>query len=64
MFSERERENLLKEISTMAAFEHPNVMELVGVCLDADMPLIIMPFMMNGTVLEHVRKMKEENLQV
>ena len=64
MFSEREKGKLLKEISKMASFEHQNVMELIGVCLDGEMPLIIMPFMMNGTVLDHVRKVKDKDLEV
>ena len=64
MFSEREKGNLLKEMSKMASFEHQNVMELIGVCLDGEMPLIIMPFMMNGTVLDHVRKVKDKDLEV
>ena len=33
-------------------------------CLDGEMPLIIMPFMMNGTVLDHVRKVKDKDLEV
>ena len=64
MFSEREKGKLLKEIYKMASFEHQNVMELIGVCLDGEMPLIIMPFMMNGTVLDHVRKVKDKDLEV
>ena len=64
MFSEREKGNLLKEISKMASFEHQNVMELIGMCLDGEMPLIIMPFMMNGTVLDHVKKVKDKDLEV
>ena len=58
LFSKREKDNVLKEMSKMASFEHVNVMNLVGVCLDGEMPLIIMPFMVNGSVLEHVRKIK------
>ena len=52
----------MKEMSIMASFEHSNVMSLLGVCLDADMPLLIMPFMSKGSVLEHVRHNKEEFL--
>ena len=62
LFSEREKEDLIKEMSIMASFEHSNVMSLLGVCLDADMPLLIMPFMSKGSVLEHVRQNKEEFL--
>ena len=46
----------------MLSFEHPNVMSLVGVCLDGDMPLLIMPFMPNGNILEYVRCHKQELL--
>ncbi|CAI8057306.1 Tyrosine-protein kinase transforming protein SEA [Geodia barretti] len=50
-------------MSKMASFEHKNVMTLIGVCLDGEMPLIIMPFMGKGNVLEYVRKMNENQLQ-
>ena len=46
----------------MLSFEHPNVMSLIGVCLDGEMPLLIMPFMSNGNILEYVRHHKQELL--
>ena len=46
----------------MLSFGHPNVMSLLGVCLDGEMPLLIMPFMSNGSVLEYVRHHKKELL--
>ena len=46
----------------MLSFEHPNVMSLVGVCLDDEMPLLIMPFMSNGSVLEYIQHHKQELL--
>ena len=46
----------------MLSFEHPNVMPLTGVCLDREMPLLIMPFMANGSVLDYVKHHKEELL--
>ena len=39
----------------MLSFEHKHVMALIGVCIDGEMPLLIMPFMSNGSVLEFVR---------
>ena len=39
----------------MLSFEHKHVMALAGVCIDGEMPLLIMPFMSNGSVLEFVR---------
>ena len=44
----------------MLSFKHPNVMSLIGVCFDGEMPLIIMPFMLNGCVLMYVKQRKEE----
>ena len=42
----------------MLSFNHPNVMPLVGMALDGEKPLLIMPFMMQGTLLQYVRKNK------
>ena len=39
----------------MLSFEHKHVMALIGVCIGGEMPLLIMPFMSNGSVLEFVR---------
>ena len=46
----------------MLSFQHSNVMSIVGVCLDGEMPLLIMPFMSNGSVLEYIRQHKQELL--
>ena len=41
----------------MSKFDHPNVLTLNGVCLDGGpAPFIIMPFMMNGSLLAYLRK--------
>ena len=59
LFSSHDMERMTKEVSTMLNFKHPNVMPLIGVCLDGEMPLIIMPFMSNGSVLEFVKSHRE-----
>ena len=55
-----DQEKLLKEVSTMLSFKHPNVMSLIGMCVDEEMPLIIMPYMSRGSVLGYVKQNKEE----
>ena len=41
----------------MSKFDHPNVLTLIGVCLDGGpAPFIIMPFMMNGSLLTYLTK--------
>ena len=62
--SEREKENLLREMNKMASFDHVNVMRLIGVCLDREMPLILMPFMTRGSVLNYVRQFREKQLLI
>ena len=46
----------------MLSFKHPNVMSLVGVCLDGEMPLLVMPFMSNGSILDYVRHHRQDLL--
>ena len=62
LFSTSDLERLIKEVSTMLSFEHTNVMSLIGVCLDGEMPLLIMPFMSNGSVLDFVKQHKKDYL--
>ena len=52
-------ERLLKEVSLMFTFSHPNVMQLIGLSFDRGMPLIIMPLMSKGNVLGYVREHRE-----
>ena len=41
----------------MSKFDHPNVLTLIGVCLDGGpAPFIIMPFMINGCLLTYLKK--------
>ena len=60
--SKVDEKKMMKELSTMLSFDHPNVMTLIGTCFKRDIPLIIMPFMSNGNVLEHVKQRREELL--
>ena len=57
--SESDRVKLLKEVSLMLSFKHPNVMSLIGLCFDGDIPMIIMPFMSYGSVLDYVRRNRD-----
>ena len=41
----------------MKRFDHPNVLSLIGVCIDVgEAPYIVMPFMSNGSLLAYLRK--------
>ena len=48
---------LVREVVKMTTFDHPNVMGLIGVCLDAGpSPYIVLPFMSGGDLLSHVQQ--------
>ena len=52
--------DMLKECSKMSKFDHPNVLTLSGVCLDGGpAPFIIMPFMVNGSLLAYLKKNRQ-----
>ena len=53
------RKRLLNEVSIMISFRHPNVMSLIGMCFDGEVPLLIMPFMSGGSVLDFVTEKRE-----
>ena len=59
--SANEVKQLMKEIVKMVNFDHPNVMSLIGVILvDGGAPLLVMPYMMKGTLLTYVRENKSQ----
>ena len=56
--------DLLKECTLMATLDHPNVLTLIGVCVDGGpAPYIVMPFMFNGSLLAHLQK-ERDNLVI
>ena len=56
-FGQNEVNTIMEESVKMKQFSHPNVMNLIGVCMDAGpAPYIVMPFMANGSLLSYLRK--------
>ena len=54
---------IMEESVKMKQFKHPNVMNLIGVCMDAGpAPYIVMPFMANGSLLSYLRKERQNLL--
>ena len=50
---------MVKESLKMEGVEHPHVLNIIGVCVDAGpAPYIIMPFMSNGSLLAYIKKEK------
>ena len=48
---------MMDEVLKMQSFDHPHVMTLIGVCLDAGPGLaLVMPYMANGSLLAYVKQ--------
>ena len=61
MFSSNDVKNLVEESLKMSKFDHPNVMKLIGVCIDArETPYIVMPYMIYGSLLSYLKKKRAE----
>ena len=57
MSSRKDVTDLIEESLKMKSFHHPNVLHLIGVCIDAGAsPYLVMPYMLNGSLLSYLRK--------
>ena len=51
----------MDESQTMARFNHPNVMKLLGVAISKSKPLlVVMPFMAQGSLLSYLKRNRAE----
>ena len=63
-FDQNEINKIMEESVKMKQFNHPNVMNLIGVCINAGpAPYIVMPFMANGSLLSYLRKERPNLIQ-
>ena len=53
--TDNEQINFLKEAKFMSKFKHPHILQLLGVCLNAEQPIIIMELMEGGDLLNYLR---------
>ena len=61
LFSCSDLKTLVEESLVMVHLNHPNVMKLIGICIDKqDTPYIVMPYMSLGSLLSYLRKNREE----
>ena len=61
VFSINDLNSIVKESLKMSKLDHPNVMKLIGVCIDTvDVPYILMPYMCYGSLLSYLKKHRVE----
>ena len=62
-FYDDELQDMISESLKMKELHHPNVVNLLGVCLDAGpSPYIVLPYMANGDLLSYLRQHKDKLL--
>ena len=44
----------------MCQLEHPNVLTPIGICVDVEVPYLIMPLMERGSLLMYLRKERDQ----
>ena len=61
MYGASDLNSLIQESLKMSKFHHPNVMKLIGVCIDmGESPYIVMPYMTNGSLQSYLKKHRAE----
>jgi len=55
-------EQVLNEIRLLSFVDHPNLVRLLGCCLDKGEPILVYEFMPNGTLSQHLQKERGEGL--
>lgn len=58
VYSKVDMRNFFEECISMKCFKHPNVVELLGMCLDSPdgIPLMVIPFMANGNLKKYLQQ--------
>ncbi|KAL5722765.1 hypothetical protein ACHQM5_006241 [Ranunculus cassubicifolius] len=51
-------EQFLHEVNVVSKVRHGNVVRLLGVCLESKAPILVYEYISNGTLYDHIHKMK------
>lgn len=57
--SAEEKRDFLQEAKLLASFDHPNIVQLIGICLDRGSTLIVMELMLGGDLIRYMRSESE-----
>lgn len=54
--SSEEKRDFLQEAKLLANFDHPNIVHLIGICLDRGSTLIVMELMLGGDLIRYMQE--------
>lgn len=57
----QEKRDFLEEAKLLASVNHPNIVQLIGICLDGGNTLIIMELMLGGDLIRYMRENTRHN---
>ncbi|XP_051149935.1 wall-associated receptor kinase-like 14 [Andrographis paniculata] len=55
-------QQVVNEIKLISTVHHPNLVRLLGCCIDADEQILVYEFMPNGTLLQHLQRERGDGL--
>lgn len=55
-------EQVLNEVRLLSSVDHPNLVRLLGCCLEKTEPILVYEFMPNGTLCQHLQRERGEGL--
>lgn len=54
--SAEEKRDFLQEAKLLASFDHPNIVHLIGICLDRGSTLLVMELMLGGDLIRYMQE--------
>jgi len=65
-WSSDDMKSFLLECTKMSELDHPNVLGIIGICLEDESPYMLLPFMANGDLKEFLisRRVSEEEVKI